>query len=30
MKMQSETFFDFDDAKWKNAGEGMQRMILGV
>ncbi|NMB49799.1 MAG: cupin domain-containing protein [Bacteroidales bacterium] len=29
MKMQSETFLIFDDAKWKNAGEGMQRMILG-
>ena len=29
MKMQRK-LFDFDDAKWKNAGEGMQRMILWV
>ncbi|MCW1734862.1 cupin domain-containing protein [Anaerorudis cellulosivorans] len=29
MKLQSETFLISDNAKWKNAGEGMQRMILG-
>jgi hypothetical protein len=29
MKIQSEAFLISDNTQWKNAGEGMQRMILG-
>ena len=29
MKIQSEAFLISDNTQWKNAGECMQRMILG-